>query len=173
MSILFYKAPVAYPGVWLEHVDTPILPCKGPRGPLGAPHCSLCTALRMAAPAFRPLRPLDASRVAAHCLPYTGSVHAVPFRAHAVQLADFGLSLVVDTEAGGMTKTMVGTPNYMSPDVLQVGGRKRGGVDDTRLGTWPGSRVQEEGSWSFRAEGRHVSAGTVCGCRPWYDKTNL
>lgn len=36
------------------------------------------------------------------------------------QLADFGLSTVLDEETNRMTKTVVGTPNYMSPCVLQV-----------------------------------------------------
>ncbi|KAG2493233.1 hypothetical protein HYH03_008649 [Edaphochlamys debaryana] len=36
-----------------------------------------------------------------------------------LKLADFGLSAVLGPDTGGMTKTVVGTPNYMSPCVLQ------------------------------------------------------
>ncbi len=39
-----------------------------------------------------------------------------------VQIADFGLSTVLHDDGDGhlLTKTVVGTPNYMSPCVLQV-----------------------------------------------------
>ncbi|EFJ40120.1 NimA-related protein kinase 9 [Volvox carteri f. nagariensis] len=36
-----------------------------------------------------------------------------------LKLADFGLSTVLEQESNRMTNTMVGTPNYMSPCVLQ------------------------------------------------------